>query len=57
MVRQMALLVGSLIFAVTCAPIPWAPADDNQSVRTESGRVRCYVGAGDRMPGSARHRR
>ena len=34
MVRRMALLVGSLIFAVTCAPTPWAAADDSQSVRT-----------------------
>jgi hypothetical protein len=28
MVRRMTLLVGSLIFAVTCAPIPSAAADN-----------------------------
>ena len=29
--RRMALLVGSLIFAVTCAPLPLAAADDTDT--------------------------
>ena len=43
MVHRIALLVGSLILAVTCARVPWAAADASQSVRTESGKVRCNV--------------
>jgi hypothetical protein len=47
MVRPIVLLAGTLLFAATCAPIPLAGADDPQGVRTESGRVRCYVTAND----------
>ena len=31
MVRRMALLVGSLILAITCAPIPLAAAENGRS--------------------------
>jgi hypothetical protein len=41
--RRALILVAGLVCAVTFAPVPWAAADDPQGVRTESGRVRCYV--------------
>ena len=51
MVRRTALLVGSLIFAITCAPIPLAAAENGRSVTTQSGKVRCYVHANDTSHG------
>jgi hypothetical protein len=47
MVRRVAILIGALTSVITCVPTPWATADDPQSVRTESGRVRCYVYTND----------
>ena len=52
MIRLVAVLVGSLTFAVTWGPDPWAAADDGQSVRTQSGRVRCEVHANEVYHGS-----
>lgn len=53
MIRRLALLVGSLTFAVTCWPAPWATADPSSSqyVRTESGKVRCWVTANNQGHG------
>jgi hypothetical protein len=47
MTRTAAILVGVVMFALALGAVPSATADPAQSVRTESGRVRCEVGAND----------
>ena len=48
MVRRILAILGLLVVAVTFSPVLRAAADaDSQSVRTESGRMRCYVNAKD----------
>ena len=55
MVRPMAILVGSLTLALTCWPATWATADPSSSqyVRTESGKVRCWVTANNQGTAAA----
>jgi hypothetical protein len=47
MVRRVIAFLGAMTVVVGGAPIPPAGADVGQSVRTESGRVRCEIYAND----------
>jgi hypothetical protein len=51
MTRTTTILVGVVMFAIALEAIPSASADDNQSVRTESGKVRCFANANDQGHG------
>lgn len=47
MIRAIMSVVGCLTIGTIVGPVPWALADTGQSVRTQSGKMRCYVFAND----------
>jgi hypothetical protein len=51
MIRVVAISVSSLLFALMPGVVPMATAAADQSVRTESGQVRCGVTANDQGHG------
>jgi hypothetical protein len=55
MVRRVAVLGGSVVFAVSTVLLGQATSavadTGSQSVRTESGKVRCYINANDQSHG------
>lgn len=47
MIRAIIAVVGCLMISPMIGAVPRASADTGQSVRTQSGKVRCYVFAND----------